>query len=424
MNNGDVTGPRGRGRGWNQVDSQPRELRRPHIPPTSEPASARGDNTAKFTLSAEAKEWYPANYVPPTTNTQSYGQSSNYAANDYMYRSGRFSVQDRLRINQAQDPYNFEDFSSNLPENPIEEDLKESIEHLITVMCEVTYCPGRFDSLCGPLVDSFASTLHDLNYTRLLVEAIVNQSIYEPNFRYNGARLCSMYDSISSDEESVFRSCLLERCSAEENKIITGIETSVENMRGFAMFLAEIYTQLEDPQGGRIKSLGESLCKILLFLLDSGNDGNVKTVCQLLKLSGIALDADCPVGMHSAFERLKLLNNSPQVRQILELRLARWGVQEATLPRRAAHTLSNGNPEPVSESTVASGDSIYMPDGLSLTAEESAFLQSHLPTPGTGASQEDEENTEEFEETFESGMDPEMQASFLEFLRMSNQIKR
>lgn len=45
-------------------------------------------------------------------------------------------------------------------------------------MCEITFDPGKFDTLCGPLVDAFASTLHDVNYTRPLVEAIVNQVPY------------------------------------------------------------------------------------------------------------------------------------------------------------------------------------------------------------------------------------------------------
>lgn len=46
---------------------------------------------------------------------------------------------------------------------------------MITVMCEITFDPGKFDTLCGPLVDSFVSILNDANYTRHLVEAIVNQ---------------------------------------------------------------------------------------------------------------------------------------------------------------------------------------------------------------------------------------------------------
>lgn len=85
-------------------------------------------------------------------------------------------------------------------------------------------------------------------WSYLNVVCIILQSICEANFRYNGARLCSMYDSVATPEESTFRACLLERCEAEENKIVAGLETSEENMRGFAMFLAEIYTQLEDNQ--------------------------------------------------------------------------------------------------------------------------------------------------------------------------------
>lgn len=42
-------------------------------------------------------------------------------------------------------------------------------------MCEITFDPGKFDTLCGPLLDSFAATLHDASYTRPLIEAIVNQ---------------------------------------------------------------------------------------------------------------------------------------------------------------------------------------------------------------------------------------------------------
>lgn len=55
--------------------------------------------------------------------------------------------------------------------------LQENIANLITVMCEITFDPGKFDTSCGPLVDSFVSTLNDANYTRPLVEAIVNQVI-------------------------------------------------------------------------------------------------------------------------------------------------------------------------------------------------------------------------------------------------------
>ncbi|XP_047985899.1 polyadenylate-binding protein-interacting protein 1 isoform X2 [Leguminivora glycinivorella] len=434
MNNGDVGGSRGRGRGWQQPENQPRELRRPKI--VGEDAKVEAP---KSNLSAEAKEWYPPNYTPQT-----------YAADPAPYRPQRFSVQDRLRQAQDQNPYNFDSMSYSLEEAE-NMDLRENIGNLITVMCEITFDPGKFDTLCGPLVDSFASMLHERSYTRALIDAIVNQSIGEPNFRYNGARLCSMYDSVAPPEESTFRACLLERCSAEENKIITGLEGSEENVRGFAMFLAEIYTQLEDSQiclfewcsteenkiitglegseenvrgfamflaeiytqledsqGGRIRSLGESLCKVLLHLLDTDNEPNIKSVCQLLKLSGIALDADCPGGMHAMFERLKRRAALPAVRAVLALRQGRWGLAEPT-------RVSNGD-------GAGAGDGGYLADGHSLTAEECAFLQSNLP-PKSAALEED--ILEELEnEAWDTGMDAEMQAGFLEFLKMSNQINR
>lgn len=53
--------------------------------------------------------------------------------------------------------------------------FQECIEYLIGVMCEITFSPGKFDTLCGALVDTFASTLNDVTYTRALVEAIFTQ---------------------------------------------------------------------------------------------------------------------------------------------------------------------------------------------------------------------------------------------------------
>lgn len=396
MNNGDLGCPRGRGRGFKQPESQPRELRRPR----NVGDDVRAPEVPKSTLSAEAKEWYPPNYVPqqPAYQEPAYNQN-------YRYRS---SVQDRLR--QAQDQtevYNFDEMSYSLEEAE-GNDLRESITGLIAVMCEITLNPGKFDTLCGPLVDTFASTLLDLNYTRALVDAIFTQSICEANFRYNGARLCSMYDSVAPPEESTFRACLLERCSVEENRIISGFETNEENVRGFAMFLAEIYTQLEDNQGGRIRSLGASLCKVLMHLLDTDKETNIKSVCQLLKLSGIALDADCPGGMAAACERLARRAEMPAVSAVLALRASRWGLADP-------HCTLNGE-----TSSASTSDGGFLADGHALTAEERAFLQNNIPSAELEADILDElEN-----DAWDTGMDAEMQAGFLEFLKMSNQIKR
>lgn len=61
---------------------------------------------SKSKLSADAKEWYPPNYVPQATT---YTETSSY-------RPQRFSVQDRLRQAQDVNPYNYEEMSYSLPE--------------------------------------------------------------------------------------------------------------------------------------------------------------------------------------------------------------------------------------------------------------------------------------------------------------------
>ena len=47
-----------------------------------------------------------------------------------------------------------------------------------------------------------------------------------------------------------------------------------------------------------------------------------------MQLSGIALDADCPLGMHAVCERLKRRANMAAVANVLALRAARWGLAE------------------------------------------------------------------------------------------------
>lgn len=62
----------------------------------------------KSKLSADAKEWYPPNYTPHAVPT--------YNPDPAPYRPHRFSVQDRLRQAQDQNPYSLEEMSYSLDE--------------------------------------------------------------------------------------------------------------------------------------------------------------------------------------------------------------------------------------------------------------------------------------------------------------------
>lgn len=62
----------------------------------------------KSNLSAEAKEWYPPNYTPQAVPA--------YNPEPAQYRPQRFSVQDRLRQAQDQNPYSLNEMSYSLEE--------------------------------------------------------------------------------------------------------------------------------------------------------------------------------------------------------------------------------------------------------------------------------------------------------------------
>lgn len=63
---------------------------------------------SKSNLSAEAKEWYPPNYVPQAP--------VSYTPDDSQYRVQKFSVQNRLRQAQEQNPYNLNEMAQYLDE--------------------------------------------------------------------------------------------------------------------------------------------------------------------------------------------------------------------------------------------------------------------------------------------------------------------
>jgi hypothetical protein len=157
------------------------------------------DDKPKSTLSAEAKEWFPPNYVPPATdvyynrgNSDYYNNYHNYGNHVYYqhqpsydhhhnYGGQRYSAQNRLQYHRRNEENQLQ------VNNFIRESfdrysivfLQDSLTQLMGMLDEVTFSPGRFASLSGPLVDSFTATLNDVQHTQPLVDAIVNQ-VYTP----------------------------------------------------------------------------------------------------------------------------------------------------------------------------------------------------------------------------------------------------
>jgi len=66
------------------------------------------------------------------------------------------------------------------------------------------------------------------------------------------------------------------------------INTDPGRLHGYVLFVAELFMQLECVKGygNRIAILGTALLEVLSLLLSHPTSGNIKCVCQVLKVSG------------------------------------------------------------------------------------------------------------------------------------------
>lgn len=71
-------------------------------------------------------------------------------------------------------------------------------------------------------------------------------------------------------------------------QISSYIYTDSGRLHGYVLFMAELFMQLECVKGygERIEILGTALIEALSLLLTEPTSGNIKCVCQVLKVSG------------------------------------------------------------------------------------------------------------------------------------------
>ncbi|KAJ9587606.1 hypothetical protein L9F63_018988, partial [Diploptera punctata] len=369
----------------------------------SQPDPDRGGDVPQLnsTLSATAKEFYPRGYGPsPVENNyephftevmQEVGNSLSYDVSSQSYQ--RDSVD--IALNQ----------------------ISEIVDHL-------TLNPGRFDDLIHPLTETFKTWLSDVDICYFIVDMIVEQSFVEPNFRYTGARLCSyLSNEFGFEEENIFRRMLLNRCRDEHEMTISHHSiVCPERLRGYTLFIAELFMQLEVRKGcsDRIAILGIALIEGLLLLLSEPNSEDIKCVCQVLKLTGRTLDMQNPLNMNPVIHKLALLANNPTleaniqhlINNVVHLRELGWGEPSNVMSKSTTTQQYNSNSnEPV----------FYGPDGQVITPEESQFLEENFrqfPDDDYDDFGEDGELLVPSEE-----MDEEHRAAFEQFLKMGkNQI--
>ncbi|XP_065348595.1 polyadenylate-binding protein-interacting protein 1 isoform X2 [Cloeon dipterum] len=293
-------------------------------------------------------------------------------------------------------------------------------ELLRSAMNELTNNPGEFDNLVMPLGDTFCQWLTEPEVINSAIGLIIEHSIMEPNFRYNGARLCNLLNNLDNTEDgSAFRNILLERCHQENEQVKELIEADPKRLHSFTLFLAELFIQLETKKGtgAKISVLGQELYEDLKLLLSSPNDDNVKCACQVLKLAGMHLEQEVDSASMDQLEDLLTAaqscpnlkpNMATLAKSVVNLRHQTWG---RSPPSPVQSQWSSGDGASHQSNHFTNEPVYYGPDGQILTAEESRFLQDGL-NAGNKGGDEDE------------GMDEELQDAYEQFLQMAPNSKQ
>lgn len=295
------------------------------------------------------------------------------------------------------------------------------IQELRSFLADLTFNPGKFERRIQPLTDTINEMVDDEDTLRAIVNIIFDESVRQPNFRYSGARLCKYLSSelTWATEQGNFRSLLLQRCTQEHKRReqLAKAEDGGVYLRGFAMFLAELFSQLEVSKQ-KISLFSEHLSALMKTLLDHPSSDNLKSVCQILKLVGVYLEdfgktsnQDGSNQMDKIISSMKNLTGNPEigrdikdmVNSVIELRSIDWGRSTSTY--NSDTTSSDTSSYPLNEPVM------YGPDGKPITAEESLFLHSQY-----GCHSIDGEEYEYYEDTTFDEFDDDVEEAFELFL--------
>ncbi|XP_011881310.1 PREDICTED: polyadenylate-binding protein-interacting protein 1 isoform X2 [Vollenhovia emeryi] len=499
-------GKLGMGRGhrvWSQTDSI--GLRRPHGASTASQSSIKSDSSTtaatmqhsqeekKFTLSPQAPVFYPKSQPkasqssvaqsPPAEPTVF--QSSVPPTHQYPPYPPRSSIQDRLRMAretplnvhpsvldsaledaleqqcniQESDVGNYSNYKydQNDREEKQQNDKEEAYnfetyEHLNNIINILIVNPAEFDSLVPPFMDKLRSS-GNMRCLQLVVTTIIEWSIAESNFRYNGARLCKYFDTSLEDSKELymfskelFRELLCFQCKWETGLLKSEWLNQPEDKRdqrkcnGLILFLAELVAQMDESYAF---ILGELLIWFITKVLQRPASSSVKYICQALKLAGHVLEKDKSRSkdMENMMRALTELVNNGQVdthvgnmvNSVHELRKD-WGRSMSNCDSSgASNALFNEvqrQPDQLGASNYNSSETdtvplksqhqvlqkaqldqpvMYGPDGEILSAEESEFLEQHAKMGS------DDQGTSEEEP--DDNYDDEIATAYEEFLR-------
>ncbi|KAK6639802.1 hypothetical protein RUM43_008077 [Polyplax serrata] len=255
--------------------------------------------------------------------------------------------------------------------------LKDELKYLILN-------PGKYDEVVQPLIEIIEPYVSSEVALQLFITEIIDECISEPNLRYSGARICS---DLTKKFGNKFREVLLKRCQEEHAGFIENAYSNdvnfVNRVQGFGMLLAELFLQIQIGEKS-IPPLGVGLLKILQIILKNETEKGVKSVCQILKLTGKKLDelSESKPQIDELFSRLQSICNDyvdldPNLRfivtRVLDMRASNWGEETSQCQQQQP-------PTEMPAVTEYSDDPVFFgPDGKVISEEETSFLHDSVP---------------------------------------------
>merc|ERR1712142_1384179 len=310
---------------------------------------------------------------------------------------------------------------------PEEPGQHPSVTILYEAMYQLTLEPGRFDSIARQLTQDLNEVIQDYETLETLAEIILENGINEPNFRYTGARLCD-YLSLHLTviiEGATLRQIIMQKCNREFKQRESLLANNADRLRGFILFLAELFQQLEIQVGAvvqRVAVLGDALPQLLSTLAGEPEKENVKCIVQTLKCCGAVLEEEernkpsntgSTPSMDKTMEELEKLSETPgmeaslveMLKSLVKLRKSNWGHSP---PGSVA---GGGVDQMPGLGTYQLDPTFYAPDG-----QEYSFLEEYGVNDEDGYSESMAWSTGEES----GGMGDEAEAAYEEFLRLQS----
>uniref|UniRef100_A0A2M4A8D6 Putative cyclin-dependent serine/threonine-protein kinase n=1 Tax=Anopheles triannulatus TaxID=58253 RepID=A0A2M4A8D6_9DIPT len=303
-----------------------------------------------------------------------------------------------------------------------------ALDYLTEVIAELYDNPGMFEDVKEKLSKMFSDFRNDRYVLSNAVEMIFEQSIKESNFRYMGARLCKLLDSLDENPDSVLREMFQLKMEDQQNELKQMNHEQLK-VRGTTLFLAELYMQFRNPhvQSNLTKDMAGRIFAAIEILLQKPGPENAKCVCQCLKLCGFELEQDCREDVLNILDKLRDLEKNvmhsvaPLISSVLKLHNNAWGRSEETVPVAPVPAVPD---RMVGVMPLGADFSpvFYGPDGKVLSEEENSFLETNLHQAKKNAVFDDYEDDEDAYGV--DDQDPEVQLAFENFVAENNRPNR